>query len=161
MSSTPLICCSSGEATVSAMTFGFAPGYVARTTTVGGTTCGYSLIGRLEQRERAGDDDHQRQDRREDRRSMKNLENFMISDPSSRSTRRMCTWRHRGRHALQTVDDDRLAGLETAAHDAQAIDDRAERHRAGTRSGSVGADDVDELLAQIGADGAVLNQQPR
>src|SRR5438552_9790121 len=37
--------CSSGDATVSAMVFGFAPGYVARTTMVGGTTSGYSLIG--------------------------------------------------------------------------------------------------------------------
>src|SRR5436190_24013607 len=37
--------CSSGEATVSAIVFGFAPGYVARTTIVGGTTSGYSLIG--------------------------------------------------------------------------------------------------------------------
>src|SRR5688572_23862191 len=45
MSSTPLIACSSGDATVSAMTCGFAPGYMARTTTVGGTTSGYSLIG--------------------------------------------------------------------------------------------------------------------
>ena len=26
-----------------------------------------------------------------------------------------------GPHALQTVDDHRLAGLETAAHDAQAV----------------------------------------
>src|SRR5438445_357963 len=38
--------CSSGEATDSAMVFGLAPGYVARTTIVGGTTSGYSLIGR-------------------------------------------------------------------------------------------------------------------
>src|SRR5579875_2944876 len=41
----PLIDCSSGVATVWAMTSGLAPGYCARTTTVGGTTCGYSLIG--------------------------------------------------------------------------------------------------------------------
>ena len=47
MSSTPFICCSSGAATVSAMTFGLAPGKAARTTTVGGTTAGYSLIGSL------------------------------------------------------------------------------------------------------------------
>ena len=67
MSSTPLICCSSGDATVSAMTFGFAPGYVARTTTVGGTTCGYSLIGSLNERERSGDHDHQRQNGGKDR----------------------------------------------------------------------------------------------
>ena len=45
MSSTPLICCSSGDATVSAITFGLAPGYMPRTTTVGGITLGYSLIG--------------------------------------------------------------------------------------------------------------------
>src|ERR1700722_3950948 len=47
MFSTPLIDCSSGEATASAMTSGFAPGYVALTTTVGGTTSGYSLMGRF------------------------------------------------------------------------------------------------------------------
>ena len=34
-----------GEATVSPMTFGLAPGKLARTTTVGGTTSGYSLMG--------------------------------------------------------------------------------------------------------------------
>jgi len=45
MFSTPLIACSSGAATVSAIVFGFAPGYVACTTTVGGTTSGYSLMG--------------------------------------------------------------------------------------------------------------------
>ena len=43
----PLSCCSSGPATVSAITFGFAPGYAARTTTVGGATLGYSLTGSL------------------------------------------------------------------------------------------------------------------
>ena len=46
MFSTPLICSSSGVATVSAITFGFAPGYCACTTTDGGTTSGYSEIGR-------------------------------------------------------------------------------------------------------------------
>ena len=45
MFSTPLISCSSGAATVSAITFGFAPGYCARTSTDGGTTSGYWLIG--------------------------------------------------------------------------------------------------------------------
>ena len=45
MPSTPFICCSSGAATVSAIVLGLAPGYVPRTTTVGGTTLGYSLIG--------------------------------------------------------------------------------------------------------------------
>ncbi len=41
----PLICSSSGVATVSAMTLGLAPGNCAFTTTVGGTTSGYSEIG--------------------------------------------------------------------------------------------------------------------
>ena len=45
MSSTPLIASSSGVATVSAITFGLAPGYTVRTTTEGGTTSGYSLMG--------------------------------------------------------------------------------------------------------------------
>src|SRR5262245_28498558 len=45
MPSTPLIASSSGVATVSAMTFGLAPGYTVRTTTEGGTTSGYSPIG--------------------------------------------------------------------------------------------------------------------
>src|SRR5262245_30521589 len=45
MPSTPLICSSMGAATVSAITFGLAPGYCARTTTDGGTTSGYSEIG--------------------------------------------------------------------------------------------------------------------
>src|ERR1700690_2667472 len=43
--STPLICCSSGVITVSAMVFGDAPGYWPLTTTVGGTISGYSVIG--------------------------------------------------------------------------------------------------------------------
>src|ERR1700742_4199428 len=45
--STPLICCSSGVITVSAMVLGDAPGYWPLTTTVGGTISGYSLIGRF------------------------------------------------------------------------------------------------------------------
>src|SRR6185295_8214012 len=45
MPSTPLIASSSGVATVSAITFGLAPGYTVRTTTEGGTTSGYSPMG--------------------------------------------------------------------------------------------------------------------
>src|SRR5829696_10257888 len=47
MPSTPTISCSSGAETVSATTFGLAPGYYAVTITDGGTTSGYSLTGRL------------------------------------------------------------------------------------------------------------------
>src|SRR5579872_4560968 len=46
MSSTPTMACSSGAATVSAMTLGLAPGKLACTTTAGGTTSGYSPTGR-------------------------------------------------------------------------------------------------------------------
>src|SRR5277367_941960 len=45
MFSVPLTCSSSGVATVSAITFGLAPGNCAFTTTDGGTTSGYSEIG--------------------------------------------------------------------------------------------------------------------
>ena len=45
--STPLICSSSGVATVSEMTRGLAPGNCARTTICGGATSGYSDTGRL------------------------------------------------------------------------------------------------------------------
>src|SRR5258708_36594916 len=43
--STPLISCSSGVTTVSAIVFGDAPGYCPRMITVGGTISGYWLIG--------------------------------------------------------------------------------------------------------------------
>src|SRR5689334_17765093 len=45
MFSTPLTSCSIGAATVSATTLALAPGYVAETLTVGGTTSGYCAIG--------------------------------------------------------------------------------------------------------------------
>src|SRR5687767_10930448 len=45
MFSTPLICSSSGVATVSETTRGLAPGNWARTTICGGVTSGYSEIG--------------------------------------------------------------------------------------------------------------------
>src|SRR5258708_11810326 len=79
MPSTPLICSSIGVATVSAMTFGLAPGYCARTRTVGGATSGYSEIGS------AGTDSSPARKISMDRtpakigRSIKNLEKFMAS----------------------------------------------------------------------------------
>src|SRR5881227_2276735 len=48
MSSTPLISCSIGAATVSDTVCAEAPGYCVVTTTVGGTTCGYSETGSVE-----------------------------------------------------------------------------------------------------------------
>src|SRR5262249_39586084 len=45
MPSTPLTCCSTGAATVSATTWALAPGYDAATSTVGGAISGYWAIG--------------------------------------------------------------------------------------------------------------------
>ena len=47
ISSTPFTCCSIGAATVSAMTSGLAPGYLADTCTVGGVRSGYCSIGSM------------------------------------------------------------------------------------------------------------------
>src|SRR5260370_41895834 len=47
ISSTPFICSSRGDATLAAITFGFAPGYDALTTTEGGTISGCSEVGSL------------------------------------------------------------------------------------------------------------------
>jgi hypothetical protein len=46
MSSTPLISCSSGVATVLLMTSAEAPGYCAVTTTFGGAISGYCATGK-------------------------------------------------------------------------------------------------------------------
>ncbi len=46
MPSTALIASSNGTAIESAISLGLAPGYIARTTTLGGTTSGYSPAGR-------------------------------------------------------------------------------------------------------------------
>src|ERR1700716_38082 len=88
MPSTPLICSSIGVDTVSAMTLGLAPGYCARTTTVGGATSGYSEIGS------AGSDSSPATKITVDStpakigRSMKNLEKFMTGLADIRATKR-------------------------------------------------------------------------
>ena len=67
MFSVPLICSSSGVATVSAMVAGLAPGNCAVTTTDGGTTSGYSEIGNCshgdQARQEDGDGNHPGEDR--------------------------------------------------------------------------------------------------
>src|SRR5688572_7314888 len=77
MPSTPLIASSSGVATVSAMTFGLAPGYCARTTIEGGTTSGYSAIGRLRSAIRPARKISSDRTPAKIGRSMKNLDRFM------------------------------------------------------------------------------------
>src|SRR5690349_22583215 len=77
MPSTPLICSSIGVATVSAITFGFAPGYCARTTTEGGTTSGYSEIGIARSASRPATKIRTEITPAKIGRSMKNLDRFM------------------------------------------------------------------------------------
>src|SRR5690349_10961520 len=78
MPSTPLIASSSGVATVSAITCGLAPGYCARTTTDGGTTSGYSEIGRPRTAIRPPRKINSESTPAKIGRSMKNLDRFMV-----------------------------------------------------------------------------------
>src|SRR6478752_3515927 len=125
MSSMPLICCSSGDATVSAMTFGLAPGYAAWTTTVGGTTCGRSLIGNRNSASAPAATTSSDRTAANIGRSMKNFENVMAA-----SIRRNRLHARARPDPLQAVDDDRLAGLQPGANHAQPVDDGTERDRA-------------------------------
>src|SRR5579872_4504040 len=77
MSSTPLMASSIGVATVSATTLGLAPGYWARTTTEGGTTSGYSEIGRAPRASRPAMKMSTDRTPAKIGRSTKNLEMFM------------------------------------------------------------------------------------
>src|SRR6185503_8123015 len=135
MFSVPLICSSSGVATVSAITLGLAPGNCAFTTTDGGTTSGYSEIG-----SRVIAISPARKITIEITpakigRSMKNLDRLMASSESgfrkgvidARGLVRrelaceMRLDRCSRLHALHAVDDDLLAGAQAREHDALAV----------------------------------------
>ena len=78
MPSTPLISCSSGAATVSAMTFGLAPGYARAHDD--GRRDDLRVLAQRQLRERdAADDDQDEAERTAAKigRSMKKVENFM------------------------------------------------------------------------------------
>src|SRR4051794_38957050 len=77
MRSTPLICSSIGIATVSAITFGLAPGNCALTITDGGTTSGYSEIGITGSASNPATKMRMERTPAKIGRSMKNLERFM------------------------------------------------------------------------------------
>src|SRR5258706_12770137 len=97
MSSTPLIASSRGEATVSAMTLGLAPGNWARTITDVGMISGYSETGSLKIEIRPAS--RMMTDRTPAKmgRSMKNFEIFMIRlGTEARIERRIETWRGGG-----------------------------------------------------------------
>src|SRR5882672_10194580 len=138
MPSTPLICSSIGAATVSAITFGLAPGYCARTTTDGGTTSGYSEIGIWRSAKRPATKMSTDSTPAKIGRSMKNREIFM-SRPHRRCRSeglarghaaggqrlRLIAAGHRDQlrrkqgawaHTLQSVHHDALAGGEAVRH---------------------------------------------
>src|SRR5829696_4905379 len=146
---------------------------MARTTTEGGTTSGYSLIGSANiasppARKMTIDSTLAKIGR-----SMKNLEKLIARSSASaggggrsvghRGRRVGVHRRHRGghlhpgAHPLQAVHHDPLAGRDPLLHDAEPVDqppdlDRPVLHRA------VRLEDQHELLVLVGADGAVLDQ---
>src|ERR1700733_2818880 len=138
--STPLICCSSGVMTVSAMVFGEAPGYWPLTTTVGGTICGYSLMGRPGMASRPATVMMMARTVAKIGRSMKNDEMFM-GGLSLRGRRRGGGRPSGGRcdivgahddplgcdhdprvHPLRTVDHNHVTRFQSLVHHSQSID---------------------------------------
>src|ERR1700733_5418959 len=93
--STPLICCSSGVITVSAMVLGEAPGYWPLTTTVGGTISGYSVIGSDGMASRPAAVTRIARPVAKIGRSIKKDEMFIEPPPSLRQRRRRLRARHR------------------------------------------------------------------
>ena len=116
-----------------------------------------------EQRDAAADDDQERQDDREDRTVDEEMRELHDCGPTFTSAAASIgTGRdvhlHAGADALQAVHDDHVAGVEAGPHHAQAVDDRPERDDA-VLDLARRADDEDEPLVEVGADGAVLDQQ--
>src|SRR3981081_3610017 len=122
MRSTPLICSSIGIATVSAITFGLAPGNCALTITDGGTTSGYSEIGITGSASNPATKIRTERTPAKIGRSMKNLDRFMALVPrilcNVGASLRLAVHADKTRrdnraraHALQPVHDDPLARL--------------------------------------------------
>src|SRR6478736_8727539 len=133
MPSTPLMASSSGVATVSAITFGLAPGYCACTTTEGGTTSGYSAIGSTRSAMRPPSSTSTERTPAKIGRSMKKRERFMAFSVRCGAGRGGRGLFGRGReehartHALHAIHDDELVGLEARGHDALAVNGGAKR----------------------------------
>src|SRR5690606_824764 len=98
MSSTPLMASSIGVATVWAITLGLAPGYCARTTIEGGTTLGYSAIGRARMPNRPATRIRIDSTPAKTGRSTKNLEKFMSRPPLPANNVSQHPSRPSGRH---------------------------------------------------------------
>src|SRR5512142_1035528 len=108
MFSMPLMDSSSGIATVSAITFGLAPGYCARTITAGGTTSGYSATGSTRSAMRPAISISSESTPAKMGLSMKNLEMFMSS---------LLAVGLRGRRVLRRDQGAGADALQAAHHD--------------------------------------------
>src|SRR6266571_3395942 len=179
MPSTPLICSSMGAATVSAIVSGLAPGNCALTTTDGGTTSGYSEMGRLCMAIKPPKKMSVDKTPANTGRSMKNFEIFIVprKDPTFRdlSTRRHrqllrgCISIHgdlrRGDHGvranpLQSVDHDAFILMQAGADHPQPVDHRPQRD-CPIDGLVVGIDHDDKFFVLIRAHGAVIDQDGR
>src|SRR5215510_5576621 len=119
--------------TVSPIVRGDAPGYWPLTTTVGGTTCGNSLIGSSGNATNPATTMMIESTDAKIGRSMKNDEMLMARSwrVARHGRRRRQAGPHRDMlrrdrssrpHSQQTVDDDNLAGLQSLANDAQPLE---------------------------------------
>ena len=153
--------------TVSAIVFGEAPGYCPLTTTVGGTISGYSLIGSSGIATRPATTMMIEITDAKIGRSMKKEEMFMSAQATSAVAasgigaapivHHLRRDLHARAHALQSADHDDVARLQTLAHDAQSVDAAPELDGPVFEL-VVGAEHEHELLALIGADRAILDQ---
>src|SRR5579884_442204 len=120
------------------MVFGFAPGYRAETTTVGGTTSGYSLTGRRNREMAPTSRMTVDSTPAKIGRLMKKSEKFMASAEGKPvcggggrgSEGRLGRHFHAGPHVHQAIDDDALAGTQPGGDDPFAADVGSQRHRA-------------------------------
>src|SRR5579862_7890529 len=180
MSSTPVISCSNGDDTVSAITWGFAPGYCAVTTMVGGATSGYSEIGNTSADTTPAISTSMESTPANTGRSMKKCVSLISASSSTslradsagsliRRRRHGCGSRHprllrrdlaAGARARQTTDDHVLACCEPAAYHAQTLTDGAKLDRA-IFDRAIGADHEHIAPILVGGHGVIRYQNSR
>src|SRR6476619_2306160 len=163
MPSTPLIASSSGVATVSAITLGLAPGYTVRTTTDGGTTSGYSLIGNSGIAIAPATKITIDSTAAKIGRSMKNLEKSKARSPYGL---RLGPGAHRNQvgfdlgvrceDLLQTGDNDLVVRIEAGLHHPQAVM-HAAKHDVLALDLVFRSKDKDKFAILIGHDGLVVD----
>src|ERR1700692_2409267 len=156
--STPLICCSRGVMTVSAMVFGEAPGYWPLTTTVGGTISGYSLMGSAGMASSPATVIKIASTVAKIGRSMKKEEMFIGLGGTHLNFLRV--YRDSRMHSLRAVHHDHLSRLQSFAHDTQTVDDAAKLHLT-IFDHVVGTQHENVFLALIGVDGSIVDQDRR